>query len=48
MFRKCKPKMQKLFHNTAWERIAFPSTNGALNLRKSLIEDVLVARGYHD
>ena len=31
-----------------WEQTAFPSTNGALNLRTSLIENVVIEAGYFD
>ena len=38
----------KLLRGCEWAKIAFPSTNGALNLRGSLIRDVIAKEGYCD
>lgn len=38
----------KLFRDADMEQVAFRSTNGALNLRKSLIESIVIDGGYHD
>lgn len=44
-----KPIIKKLLENIEWVNIAFRSTNGALNLRTSLIEEALVSKsGYYD
>jgi len=40
--------IKKLFRDCDLEKVAFRSTNGALNLRKSLIESVVIGGGYHD
>ena len=40
--------IKKLFRDVDMEKVAFRSTNGALNLRKSLIESVVIGNGYHD
>lgn len=40
--------IKRLFRNADIEQVAFRSTNGALNLRKSLIESVVINGGYHD
>ena len=43
---KQKREIKRLLVNTAWKEVAFRSTNGALNLRTSLIERVLINGGY--
>lgn len=45
---KAKRAVKNLLLHHDWAETAFPSTNGALNLRGSIIEDVLAAGGYHD
>ena len=45
---KAKRKVQNLLLRNDWEETAFRSTNGALNLRRSLIEDVLTSGGCYD
>ena len=45
---KAKRAVKELLLKHDWAGTAFPSTNGALNLRSSLIEEVLAAGGYHD
>ena len=34
--------------NYDWMKIAFPSTNSALNLRTSIIQDVVINAGFYD
>ena len=47
VFYKEKDKLQNLFFNEIeWEKVAFFSTNGALNLRTDLIEKEIVLRGF--
>ena len=43
-----KREIKKLLANADWEKAAFKSTNGALNLRTGLIEAVLTSNGIHD
>lgn len=43
-----KREIKKLLNNVDWSKVSFRSTNGALNLRTSLIENVLIKRGYYD
>lgn len=43
-----KRELQKFLHATDWGRVAFRSTNGALNLRTSLIEKEVLRRGFYD
>lgn len=43
-----KREIKKILRNHDWEKTAFPSTNSALNLRSSLIEDVITKHGYYD
>ncbi len=45
---KNKKEILKLIKNTNWNSVAFKSTNSALNLRSSLISDVVVNAGYYD
>lgn len=40
--------IKRILVDSDWERAAFRSTNGALNLRTSLIEKVVIANGYCD
>jgi len=40
--------IKQLFRNADLSQVAFRSTNGALNLRKSLIESIVIDGGYHD
>ena len=42
-----KRAVKRLLLHHDWESTAFPSTNGALNLRSSLIEAVITGGGYH-
>lgn len=44
--RRCD--VANLLRSHDWATTAFPSTNGALNLRRSLIEKVIVEGGFHD
>ena len=48
VINKNKKEIKKLLKETNWEKIAFLSTNSALNLRTSIIEDVLVNNGFID
>jgi len=41
-------EIKRLLMNHDWGRTAFSSTNSALNLRRSLIEDVVVKGGFRD
>ena len=41
-----KETIQRILRQTNWEKAAFRSTNGALNLRRGLIEDVVIQAGY--
>ena len=43
-----KAKIKKLLNNADWEKIAFVSTNGALNLRTSIIANVVTQAGFID
>ena len=43
-----KEAIQGIIGRHDWTQTAFPSTNGALNLRTSLIEDVVTGCGYCD
>lgn len=43
-----KVAIKRIIRNNDWVMTAFLSTNGALNLRSSLIEDVITAEGYYD
>ncbi|NWN45753.1 SAM-dependent methyltransferase [Candidatus Phytoplasma pruni] len=43
-----KTTIKKILQTANWEKIAFISTNGALNLRMSLINEVIIQAGYHD
>lgn len=48
-FKKNKKELiQIFFNNIDWQKIAFVSTNGALNLRTDLILNQLIERGYLD
>ena len=48
VFFKDKEKLKQLYKNTDWEKIAFVSTNGAVNLRTDLIENVAINGGFYD
>ena len=41
-------EVARLLRSHDWAATAFPSTNGALNLRRSLIEKVILEGGFHD
>lgn len=43
-----KKEIKDILYKTDWEKIAFLSTNSALNLRKSIIEDIIIKAGYFD
>lgn len=44
--KKNKREIKKILKNHDWEKTAFLSTNSALNLRMSLIKDVIIKAGY--
>ena len=48
VIHKEKSEISDLLYRHDWNLTAFPSTNGALNLRTSLIEDVIIGGGYSD
>ena len=48
VIRRRKREIENLLRNHDWTATAFPSTNGALNLRRSLIEDVVAEHGFYD
>lgn len=48
VFFKDKEKLQQLYKNTNWGKVAFISTNGAINLRTDLIESVALNGGFYD
>ena len=37
-----------IFEKTNWKKVSFLATNSSLNLRKSLIEDVIIKKGFYD
>lgn len=43
-----KREIKHLLQRHDWMKTAFPSTNSAVNLRKSMIEDVVIAAGFVD
>lgn len=48
VFKKEKRKARNILLRNDWNKTAFRSTNGAMNLRKSLIEGVLTSGGCYD
>ena len=48
VIHKSKRRVENILMQQDWKQVAFPSTNGALNLRRSLIEGVLTSQGLHD
>ncbi|MEK9170019.1 MAG: hypothetical protein AAB674_00015 [Patescibacteria group bacterium] len=48
VIKQNKREIKDILKNTDWEKVAFPSTNSALNLRKSIIENVIIQKGYFD
>lgn len=48
VIHKAKREIKKLLLGADWSKAAFRSTNGALNLRTSLIENVVIQAGYHN
>ncbi|MBA2124345.1 hypothetical protein B9J78_05360 [bacterium Unc6] len=48
VIKKNKEEIKKIIENHNWEKKAFYSTNSALNLRTSLIKDVVIEAGYFD
>jgi hypothetical protein len=45
---KNKRKIKALLMKHNWEKTSFPSTNSALNLRTSIIQDVVIGAGFYD
>lgn len=45
---KNKKEIKNILNNHDWKKTAFPSTNSALNLRTSLIQDVVIKAGFYD
>ncbi len=45
VIHKRKPEIKRLLMGHDWRKTCFPSTNSAVNLRKSLIEDVVIESG---
>lgn len=48
VIKRDREGIKNILCNTDWEKIAFLSTNSALNLRTSLIENVIIKAGYFD
>jgi len=48
VIKKNKKEIKKILFNTDWEKVSFFSTNSALNLRTSLIKEVVIKAGYFD
>jgi len=48
IFHSNKEKFMQIFLDTKWSEVAFKSTNGALNLRTAIINDVIIKAGYKD
>lgn len=48
VIHKDKVNIMRLLLAHDWNATAFQSTNGAVNLRRSLIESVLIGAGFHD
>jgi predicted RNA methylase len=48
VIKRDKKKIKEILKKNDWEKTAFLSTNSALNLRTSLIEDVVIKAGYFD
>ena len=48
VIHKNKSRIKKILETHDWEHTAFNSTNGALNLRMSLIESVVTREGFCD
>ena len=45
---KNKCEIKKLLMQNNWQETAFKSTNGAINLRTSFIENVIIKGGFYD
>ncbi len=48
IIKQNKREIKKILKNHNWEKTAFLSTNSALNLRTSLIKDIIIKAGYFD
>jgi len=48
VIKKNKREIKNVLKKTNWEKVAFFSTNSALNLRTSLINNIVIKNGYFD
>lgn len=48
VIKQNKKEIKKILANHDWEKTSFPSTNSALNLRTSIIQEVVVNAGFYD
>lgn len=48
VIHKSRAAIRHILRKHNWQHTAFPSTNGALNLRRGLIEEVVIAKGFHE
>lgn len=48
IIKKNKKEIKNILFNNNWGKVAFLSTNSALNLRTSLIKDIVIKAGYFD
>lgn len=48
VFYKEREKLNNLYKKTDWQKVAFYSTNNAINLRSDLIENVAIKAGFYD
>ncbi len=48
VIKRNKKEIKELLFNTDWEKVSFFSTNSALNLRTSLIKEIVIKAGYFD
>lgn len=48
VFLQKKQELREIFNIIDWGKVAFLSTNSAINLRTDLIENELIKRGYYD
>jgi hypothetical protein len=48
VFLKEEKVLKKLFNEIDWSKVAFLSTNSAVNLRTDLIENEIIKKGFYD
>lgn len=48
VFLKEAEKLKNLFNVIDWQKVAFLSTNSAINLRTDLIENIIIENGFYD